>query len=92
MKTTSKSFQRSLNKVILGMHSQEKLLEGNYTGLYTYPYLLWPSLLDTTVVHVLTVPDYCEAYLEFYPLPNKYLMSIFLCAKHRHCFRPKWPV
>lgn len=93
MKTNSKSFQRSLNEVILGMNSQEKLLEGHYTGLYTYPYLLWPSLFDTTVVHVLIVLDYCEAYLEFYPLPNKYLMSIFfLCAKHRHCFRPKWPV
>lgn len=77
MKTNSKSFQRSLNEVILGMHSQEKLLEGHYTGLYTYPYLLWPSLFDTTVVHVLIVLDYYEAYLEFYPLPNKYLMSIF---------------
>lgn len=77
MKTNSKSFQRSLNEVILGMHCQVKLLEGHYTELYTYPYLLWPSLFDTTVVLVLIVLDYSEAYLEFYPLANKHLMGIF---------------
>lgn len=91
MKTNSKSFQRSLNEVILGMHCQVKLLEGHYILSYTlilnYTYtilsytlilnLLWPSLFDTTVVHVLIVLDYSEVYLEFYPLANKHLMGIF---------------
>lgn len=50
------------------MHPQERLPDGHYPGLYTYPYLLWPSLSDITIVHVLSVLDYSEAYLEFYPL------------------------
>lgn len=54
-----------------------KCLEGHCTELYTYPNPFWPSLFDTTVVHVLIVLDDSEAYLEFYPLPNKHLMGIF---------------
>lgn len=69
MKINATDFQRSLNeKFILGIKTQESLLEGHHTELYLYAYLLWPSLSDITAAPDVIILDYPEVDLEFYPL------------------------